>query len=140
MPLIGSFYYYFIHYLDSIRPVIYNFNFIIRKGYSNKWHFPWSFLSPRPPMQCVIFNHGYTIIGQKLSFSSTMSAYFANSNVKNEIQVKHIFRYCIVMIDSITNSVCLCYYVQNGLSYSGEETRPTLCIKRRQAKIWRHRS
>jgi len=30
---------------------------------------------------------------------------------------------CIVMIDSITNSVCLCYYVQNGLSYSGKGTR-----------------
>jgi len=38
------------------------------------------------------------------------------------------------MIDSITNSVCLCYYVQNGLSYSGEETRPKLCIKWRQAR------
>jgi len=32
----------------------------------------------------------------------------------------------IVMIDSITNSYCLCYYVRNGLSYSGEETRPKL--------------
>ncbi len=30
----------------------------------------------------------------------------------------------IVMIDSITYSLCLCHYVQNGLSYSGEETRP----------------
>jgi len=28
----------------------------------------------------------------------------------------------IVMIDSITNSACLCYYVQNGLSYLGKET------------------
>ncbi len=31
------------------------------------------------------------------------------------------------MIDSMTNSACLCYYVQNSLSYSGEETRLTLC-------------
>ena len=34
----------------------------------------------------------------------------------------------IVKIDSITGSFCLCYYVQNGLSYSGEETQLTLCI------------
>ncbi len=46
----------------------------------------------------------------------------------------------IVMLDSRTNSSCLCYYVQNGLSYSGKETRPKLCIKQRQAKIWRQRS
>jgi len=32
------------------------------------------------------------------------------------------------MIDSITHSFCLRHYVQNGLSYFGEETRPKLCI------------
>ncbi len=35
----------------------------------------------------------------------------------------------IVMIDSIFRSFCLCYCVPNGLSYSGEETRPTGCKK-----------
>ncbi len=34
----------------------------------------------------------------------------------------------IVKIDSRTRSFCLLHYVRNGLSYSGEETRPTLCI------------
>jgi len=34
----------------------------------------------------------------------------------------------IVMIDSITRSFCLRHYVQNGLSYLGEETRPKMCI------------
>jgi len=34
---------------------------------------------------------------------------------------------CIVKID------CLFQYVQNGLSYLGKETRPKLCLKRRQA-------
>jgi len=33
----------------------------------------------------------------------------------------------IVKIDSITPSFCLHHYVQNGLSYLAEETRPTLC-------------
>jgi len=32
----------------------------------------------------------------------------------------------IVKIDSRTRSFCLCQYVQNGLSYSGKETRPKL--------------
>jgi len=32
------------------------------------------------------------------------------------------------MIDSITNSACLCYYVQKGLSYSGEETLQYLAL------------
>jgi len=32
------------------------------------------------------------------------------------------------MIDSITRSFCLHHYVQNGLSYSGKETLPKLCI------------
>jgi len=35
----------------------------------------------------------------------------------------------MVKIDSITQSFCLCYYVQNGLSYLGEETWLTLCKK-----------
>jgi len=39
----------------------------------------------------------------------------------------------IVKIDSRTWSFCLCQYVQNGLSYLGEETRPKLCLKGRQA-------
>ncbi len=39
-----------------------------------------------------------------------------------------MFYTLIVMIDSITYSLCLCHYVQNGLSYSGEET-----LKGRQA-------
>ena len=39
------------------------------------------------------------------------------------------------MIDSITK-LCLSLLVcTNGLSYSGEETRPTLCIKRRQTDL-----
>jgi len=37
------------------------------------------------------------------------------------------------MIDSITRSFCLRHYVQNGLSYLGEETQPKLCLKRCQA-------
>jgi hypothetical protein len=32
-----------------------------------------------------------------------------------------------VKIDSITLPFCLRHYVQNSLSYSGKETRPTLC-------------
>jgi len=35
--------------------------------------------------------------------------------------------FCIVKIDSITRSFCLCYYLQNGLSYPGKETLPMLC-------------
>jgi len=31
------------------------------------------------------------------------------------------------MIDSITRSFYLCHYVQNGISYSGEETRLKRC-------------
>jgi len=41
----------------------------------------------------------------------------------------------IIKIDSITQSFCLHYYVQNGLSYSGKETRPTLCLKGPQARL-----
>jgi len=33
----------------------------------------------------------------------------------------------IVKIDSVTQSFCLRHYVQNGLSYLAEETRPMLC-------------
>ncbi len=39
----------------------------------------------------------------------------------------------IVKIDSRTRSFSLCQYVKNGLSYSGKETWPKLCLKRRQA-------
>jgi len=39
----------------------------------------------------------------------------------------------IVKIDTITWSFCHYHYVQNGLSYPGEETRPKLCLKRCQA-------
>jgi len=39
----------------------------------------------------------------------------------------------IVMIDSISRSFCLRHYVQNGLSYLGQETQPKLCLKRCQA-------
>ncbi len=35
----------------------------------------------------------------------------------------------IVMIDSITKLCLSLLLCTNGLSYSGEETRPTLCIK-----------
>jgi len=41
----------------------------------------------------------------------------------------------IVKIDSITWSFCLHHYVRNSLSYLAEETRPTLCLKGRQAKL-----
>jgi len=41
----------------------------------------------------------------------------------------------IIMIDSITK-LCLSLLVcTNGLSYSGKETWPTLCIKRRQTNL-----
>ena len=61
-------------------------------------------------------------------------AWMQNATLKNNILFgKKLNEQCIVMIDSLTNSFCLCYYVQNGLSYSGEETRPKLCLKRRQA-------
>jgi hypothetical protein len=39
------------------------------------------------------------------------------------------------MIDSITRSFCPRHYVQNGLSYLGEETRLKLCLKRCQANF-----
>jgi len=39
----------------------------------------------------------------------------------------------IVKIDSRIWSFCLCQYVQNGLSYMGEEIQPELCLKGRQA-------
>ncbi len=51
-------------------------------------------------------------------------------------QVFHYFAFIvlfIIMIDSINRSFCLRHYVQNGLSYLGEETWPKLCLKRRQA-------
>ncbi len=35
--------------------------------------------------------------------------------------------FLIVKIYSITLSLCLCHYVQNGISYPGEETQPMLC-------------
>ncbi len=38
-----------------------------------------------------------------------------------------VFEAIIVKIDSITYSFCLCQYIWNGLSYSAEETQPTLC-------------
>jgi len=41
----------------------------------------------------------------------------------------------IVKIGSRTRSFCPCHYVQNGLSYPGEETRPKLCLKGRQANF-----
>ncbi len=44
-----------------------------------------------------------------------------------------IFTISIVKIDSRTQPFCLCQYVQNGLSYSGKETWPKLCLKRHQA-------
>jgi len=43
------------------------------------------------------------------------------------------YTHYIVKIDSRTQSFCLCQYVQNGLSYSGKETWPKLCLKGRQA-------
>ncbi len=39
-----------------------------------------------------------------------------------------------VKIDSITRSFCLHHYVQNGLSYSGKETRLKLCKPTPSAK------
>jgi len=39
----------------------------------------------------------------------------------------------MVKIDSRTRSFCLHHYVQNGLSYQGEETQTKLCLKGRQA-------
>jgi len=39
------------------------------------------------------------------------------------------------MIDSRTQSFCLCYYVQNGLSYLGKETQPTLCRRTPNVKL-----
>jgi len=41
----------------------------------------------------------------------------------------------LLKIDSRTRSFCLCQYVQNGLSYPGEETQPKLCLKGRQANF-----
>jgi len=39
----------------------------------------------------------------------------------------HKLNYFIVKIDSVNPSFCLRHYVQNGLSYLAEETRPKLC-------------
>jgi len=41
----------------------------------------------------------------------------------------------IIKIDSVPRSFYLRHYVQNGLSYLGEETRPTLCLKGRTARL-----
>jgi len=41
----------------------------------------------------------------------------------------------IVKIDSKTRSFCLCHYLQNGLSYLGKETQPTLCLKGCQSRF-----
>jgi len=61
---------------------------------------------------------------------TTIICYFFNPN--SSFQTFTIFLSCnggIVMIDSITK-LCLSLFVcTNGLSYSGEETPPTLCIK-----------
>ncbi len=45
------------------------------------------------------------------------------------------FVHVILMIDSRTRSFCLCYCVQNGLSYSAEETRPTRCKRTPSSRI-----
>ncbi len=94
---------------------------------------------------CCLLIRIFTTSIRKLIRNCTwvpLQFYEFSFNCSNFCNLIHNFtnKISIVMIDSITNSVCLCYYVQNGLSYSGEETRPTLCIKRCQAKIWRDRS
>jgi len=61
----------------------------------------------------------------------THGAHFAASTIYqvSNFSTKHCCNALIVKIDSKTWSFCLCYNVQNGLSYSGEETQPTLCTK-----------
>ncbi len=57
-------------------------------------------------------------------------------NIFDNFYLAYFFRSLhlhIVKIDSRTQSFCLCLCVQNGLSYSGEETWPKLCLNRRQA-------
>jgi len=54
---------------------------------------------------------------------------------KTKMMKKVLFLHTIVKIDSRTWSFCLCQYVQNGLSYPGKETQPTLCLKGRQANF-----
>ncbi len=87
----------------------------------------------------------------RLSFLNWFDAdYLGNRDCKHqlpkkpeiEIQLYSFFNFendfqkrtqCTVKIDSRTRSFCLCQYVQYSLSYSGKETRPKLCLKRRQA-------
>jgi len=47
-----------------------------------------------------------------------------------------VFSYkAIVKIDSVPPYFCLHHYVRNGLSYSAEETRPTLCKPTPSSKL-----
>ncbi len=55
------------------------------------------------------------------------------SEIFLQIYIK-LHHHNIVKIDSIPRSFCHRHYVQNGLSYSDEETWLTLCLKRRQAR------
>jgi len=69
---------------------------------------------------------------QKLSQQSQFHQPFGT---KCKCASSHCFERSIVKIDSITWSFCLLHYVQNGLSYLGKETRPTVFLKGRQARL-----
>ncbi len=70
--------------------------------------------------------------------------FFTSTNIQIYVDsVKNIWSYfCersfvsfIVKRDSMIWSFCLRHYVQNGLSYLGKETLPTLCLKGRQSRF-----
>ncbi len=76
----------------------------------------------------LFFNAILTTFELSVIFKASVRAVKVSSSLKPN---HHI----IVKIDSITQSFCLSNYVQNGLSYSGKETQPTLCLKGRQARL-----
>jgi len=84
-------------------------------------HIP--FLSPNHFGPCLNF----------FTLSPFLSLFFLTDANTNTHTNKDTHTHNIVKIDSRTRSFCLCQYVQNGLSFLGEETQPKLCLKGRQA-------
>jgi len=65
---------------------------------------------------------------QKLNYILTENYNYSNVDIKDTLMLtENDLSLIIVKIDSVTPSFCLRHYVQNGLSYSAEETRLTLC-------------
>jgi len=80
---------------------------------------------------CIFFNLIFTYVQVQFCFvfkhSLSLFVFHGASNTRRQCYpdpdcIRNLDWAFIVMIDSITCSFCLCHYVQNSLSYSGEET------------------